>query len=188
MCYTLSVTKGRYQGMRKTIYFGSLVACFLLLMIPSISAIQVNTAEEAYKRQVIGVYDDGDNDDLEALIEAIRQRIDELKGRQDVSFLHLGLLGLFSDPDGPFKGGLDDIYDWTAFLFAVYGVFIFLHNLQEAPPNEVIEDFFDALKEMDVFKIAYSIILLFGYISIPVNVIMLLGDAFDVIDPDEDSF
>jgi len=51
-----------------------------------------------------------------------------------------------------------------------------------------LEDFFDAIKELDIFRIVDDIILLNGYISISIGILQTLGDAFDIIDPDEDGY
>ena len=172
--------------MNKKIVFGSLLAVFLMLMIPSVSAVNYQTIMRSNTLQPVSRTDDG-NEDTEALINAIQQRLNELE-EQNVTFMDIVPSGLFNDSDGPYKGGLDDIYDWIDLAVTVYSVYILLKTAEESPPVEILEDFFDAIKELDIFRIVDDIILLNGYISISIGILQTLGDAFDVIDPDEDGY
>jgi len=172
--------------MNKKIVFGSLLACFLMLMIPSVSAVNYQTSMRSNTLQPVSWTDDG-NEDTDALINAIQQRLNELE-EQNVTFMNIFPSGIFNDSDGPYKGGLDDIYDWIDLAVTVYSVYILLKTAEESPPVEILNDFFDAIKELDIFRIVDDIILLNVYISMSISILQTLGDAFDVIDPDEDGY
>jgi len=172
--------------MNKKILFGSLLAVFMMLMVPSVSAVNYQTSMRSNTLQPVSWTDDG-NEDADALVNAIQQRLNELE-EQNVTFMNIVPSGIFNDSDGPYKGGLDDIYDWIDLATVVYSVYILLKTAEESPPVEILEDFFDAIKELDIFRIVNDIILLNGYISISIGILQTLGDAFDVIDPDGDGY
>lgn len=95
------------KEMNKKIVFGSLLAVFLMLMIPNISAIEYRTTNEettpTYEPYI----------DEEELKDAILERIEQLKEQQK----HIAINSLnLTDPDGPLEGGLDDLMDYY-FLF-----------------------------------------------------------------------
>jgi len=98
--------------------FGSLLAVFLMLMIPSVSAVNYQTIMRSNTLQPVSRTDDG-SEDTETLINAIQQRLNELE-EQNVTFMDIVPSGLFNDSDGPYKGGLDDIYDWIDLAVAVF--------------------------------------------------------------------
>lgn len=57
--------------MKKTIVFGSLLAVFILLMIPNISAVEYNTVVEAHESYIIQRFEIKENE-LNELIESIK--------------------------------------------------------------------------------------------------------------------
>lgn len=75
--------------MKKTIVFGSILTCFLMLVVPSIPAVEYHSAveaNEAYLMEKIRNLDASNvekklsNINLETLIEKIRGKIDSLDG------------------------------------------------------------------------------------------------------------
>jgi hypothetical protein len=57
--------------MKKTIVFGSLLAVFLMLMIPNVSAVEYNTVAEAHESYIIQRFEITENE-LNELIESIK--------------------------------------------------------------------------------------------------------------------
>jgi hypothetical protein len=141
--------------MKKSILIGSLIACFLMLMIPNISAVEYTTFKNS-----------GPDYDEEELIQAIIERIEELQEKNP----NMKFYPNFDDPDGPFEGGLDDFLDWY-FLFAgiVYST-ILAYMLKELPLIEII-------KSGEILTIALAIL---DYGICTSATIVLLGEAFDI--------
>ena len=117
------------KEMNKKIVIESLLAVFLMLMIPSVSAVNYQTIMRSNTLQPVSLTDDG-SEDTETLINAIQQRLNELE-EQNVTFMDIVPSGLFNDSDGPYKGGLDDIYDWIDLAVAVYSIYILLKTAEE---------------------------------------------------------
>jgi hypothetical protein len=81
-----------------------------------------------------------------------------------------------TDPDGPFEGGLDDFSDWIDLVLAIifggaFMVFIKMQILQ---------------KVIETGNVATILIWIYDYIAYFRGCLNYLGDALDVIDPDED--
>ena len=148
--------------MRKTIIIGSIFACFLMLMIPTISAIECNI-----------IRNNGPDYDEEELKEAILERIEEIKEINPSP--KLCLWG--DDPDGPFEGGLDDPTDWKDLFIAIFNGFIVGTYISDIP--EII----DLILSLKLLSVSIYIITFGLYSS---YTLIELGDAFDIIDPDED--
>ena len=142
--------------MNRKIVFGSLIVCFLILIIPNINAVEYNTLI---------------NESNEELSESLSERIEELKVH-GVSFK----LFFKPDPDGPFEGGLDDFSDWNDLgLAIIFGgaflVFIKMNMLK----NAIESGYFTSV-----------LIWIYDYYIYFRSCLEYLGDALDVIDPDED--
>lgn len=60
--------------MRKTILFGSLIACFLMLMVPNVSAIEYQTVEDAFETQLLEKIQYINYDDLREQIKEINSK------------------------------------------------------------------------------------------------------------------
>ena len=141
--------------MKRKILFGSILVVFIMLLVPTIPAVEYNRSVKS-------------NEDI--LQEAILKRIEELK-EQDISFKVI----LSSDPDGPFEGGLDDRTDWRDLIFAIiYGGFFSLFL-----KNQILQK---AIETGDLTAILIRIVY---YVLYSRSCLQFLGDAFDIIDPDE---
>lgn len=67
------------RSMKKTIVFGSLLAAFLMLMIPDVSAIEYQTATDANKSYVIEKLNIAEND-LSEIIESFKKdKLEKIK-------------------------------------------------------------------------------------------------------------
>ena len=148
---------------KRGIIIGSIFVCILMLLVPSISAIE-------FKTFIDNKTDYNENE----LINALKERIEQLKVQNPDPKLTLN----GDDPDGPFEGGLDDPQDWLDLYFGiVYGfmlaLFIKHHALKEAFATGNIYTII-------IWIIDYG---LYTYYSLT-----HLGDAFDIIDPDEDGY
>jgi hypothetical protein len=149
--------------MKKNIVLGSILACFLMLMIPNISAVEYNT--------FINSEPDYDEDEL---IQAIIDRIEQL---QEIN-PYPKPCWTSDDPDGPFEGGLDDMYDWRdLFVGLIYGIILGL----AIKDNE----FRDLLESRNIIGM---VLWIFDYGLFTLNSAIRFGDAFDIIDPDEDGY
>ena len=147
----------------RTIIFGSIFACILMLLTPNISAIEFRTITDN-----INGYNENE------LINAIKERIEQLKVQNpDPKIILNG-----DDPDGPFEGGLDDPYDWMNLYFGIiYGLIlaIFIKN--------------QALKEAFITGNIFTIIIwIIKYGLYTLNTLIRFGDAFDIINPDDDGY
>ena len=141
--------------MKRKILFGSILVVFIMLLLPTIQAVEYGNSVES-------------NEDI--LKEAILKRIEELK-EQNISFKVI----FSSDPDGPFEGGLDDRTDWRDLVFAIIygGVFtLFLKN-------QILQ------KVIETGEINTILLWIVDYVLYSRSCLQLLGDAFDIIDPDE---
>jgi hypothetical protein len=147
----------------RTIIFGSIFACVLMLLAPSVSAIELKTISD-------NMTDYNENE----LITTIKDRIEQLKVQNpDPKFTLNG-----DDPDGPFEGGLDDPRDWLDLYFGIiYGYMLALFIKHHA------------LKEAFATGNIYTIIIwIIDYELYTYYTLIYLGDAFDIIDPDEDGY
>jgi hypothetical protein len=127
-----------------------------LMMIPTVSSVEYKISVEFYE---------------DSLQETILERIEELN-EKDISFIVTSK----TDPDGPFEGGLDDFSDWIDLgLSIIFGgafmVFIKMQILQ---------------KVIEKGNVATILIWIYDYIVYFRSCLNYLGDALDVIDPDED--
>jgi len=148
--------------MKKIIVFGSIIACFLMLLVPNISAIEFRSIKE-------NTTDYNENE----LIDALKVRIEQLKAQNPDPKMTLK-----GDPDGPFKGGLDDPKDWADLFSGIMsGFFIGLifknHLLMKAIASGDIYDIVTCILDYEIFTWA---------------LLTTLGDAFDIIDPDGDGY
>ena len=156
--------------MKRKILFGSILVVFLMLLVPTIPAVEYNSSVES-------------NEDI--LQETILKRIEELK-EKDIS-----LKGFFkTDPDGPFEGGLDDIRDWWKLIYAISET-ILLSDIIVLLPS-VIPQYIDWLTSGDfgsiLLGILYITLMILDFTLVPISVLEAYGDAFDIIDPNEDGY
>lgn len=148
---------------KKCIIFGSIFACILILLVPIISAIEFRTVKD-------NITDYNENE----LINALKERIEKMKVQNPNPKLTLN----GDDPDGPFEGGLDDPQDWLDLYFGiVYGVMLALFIKHHALKG--------AFSTGNIFTIVIWII---DYGLYTYNTLTDFGDAFDIIDPDEDGY
>ena len=95
--------------MNKKIVFGSLLAVFMMLVVPSVSAVNYQTAMRSNTLQPVSWIDDG-NKDTDALINAIQQRLNELE-EQNVTFVNIVFPpGFLTIQMAPIKA------DWMTFM------------------------------------------------------------------------
>ena len=134
-----------------------------MLLVTNISAIEYKTFTE-------NVTDYNENE----LINAIKDRIELLKIQNPNPKLTLN----GDDPDGPFKGGLDDFYDWNDCFFGIMCAFILSVLLK----NHVL---MEAISSGKIYAIITNII---KYGLYTWATLISFGDAFDIIDPDEDGY
>ena len=148
--------------MKKTIVFGSIIVCFLMLLVPNISAIESGNITENLT----------DYNEKE-LIDAIKERIEELKVQNPnpkITFKN--------DSDGPFEGGLDDPFDWLDLFFGI----TIGYSLVKMFKNQWLRK---AFATGDPYTIILCII---DYGLYTWSTLYYFGDAFDIIDPDEDGY
>ena len=147
----------------KIIIFGSIFACFLMLLAPSVSAIEFGSMTE-------NVTDYNETE----LIDAIKERIEELKILNPDPKFTLNN----DDADGLFKGGLDDRYDWMDLIRGIYFGFVLASMLKNHTLRQTIA-------AGNIYDIVTCII---NYEIITWNTLIAFGDAFDIIDSDEDGY
>jgi len=97
-----------------------LFTVFLMLMIPNISAIECKTIinKQNYSNPLI------DEDELK---NAIIERIEQLQEQNN----DLNIIGLnWTDPDGPFEGGLDDMADFICLVCGIISAGMFLSAIK----------------------------------------------------------
>jgi hypothetical protein len=147
----------------RTIIFGSIFACLLIILVPNISAIEFIIITK-------NTVDYNENE----LIAAIKEKIEQLKAQK--TNLQISLIK--DDPDGPFEGGLDDTYDWVDLYFGIiYGYILLLFIKNKSLKN--------AFSTGNIFTI---IIWLIDYGLYSIDTLRRFGDAFDIIDPDENGY
>lgn len=140
---------------KKTILIGSIVACFLMLMIPTITAVEYIT----YKKI-------GPEINEEELKNAILERIQEMREQEkQITITDIN----WDDPDGAFEGGLDDYTDFMALFFGIFysGYFLYGIKIGILRNSENLLDFIDGL-------------VYYGACSI--EILAYFGEAFDVFD------
>ena len=147
----------------RTIIFGSIFVCILMILPPNIYAIELRTITDD-----ITVYNENE------LFNAIKERIEKLKTQK----LNPKMFLAQNDSDGPFEGGLDDLYDWLDLYSGIFYGYIVLLFIK----NQALKVVF-ALRNMLVTSIWLVDYGLFTYYTL-IN----FGDAFDIIDPDEDGY
>jgi len=145
--------------MKRTILIGSLFACFLMLMIPNISAIESLTVSNS-----------GPDYDEEELIQAILQRIEELK----VSNPTPKPCWNSDDPDGPYEGGLDDPSDWINLFLSLVNTIILGKFLNKYKPRDFLRE--------DSLTVSLYIL---NCSTLTLNGLLYLADAFDIFDYEE---
>jgi hypothetical protein len=143
---------------KKILLFGSLLAVFLMLMIPNVSAIQYITLEHETTQLVRNMSED-------EIKNAILRRMQHLK--KSFTF-NINM----TDPDGPLKGGLDDLTDYINLILGLGGSFSLLHSIIELIFSQ---NLYDKIRLM----------ISSGILSI--GTLEWLGEAFDIIEmPTED--
>ena len=163
-----------------------LVIVFLIVVVPNVSAIEYNSANE-----IIEYRNKWSTDiNIEELRDAILDRIKELDIEGKSNFQYLLSNGLFDDPDGPFEGGLDDINDWIDLFYALFQTMELSIIIISLP--ELIPQFIEWLNSGEFESILLGIVFVtLGIIDFsfgPISILQAYGDAFDVIDPDEDGY
>lgn len=147
----------------RTIIFGSIFTCLLILLVPNISAIEFITITE-------NTTDYNENE----LIDAIKEKIEQLKAQK--TNLQISLIK--DDPDGPFEGGLDDTYDWVDLYYGIlYGYILLLFIKNKSLKN--------AFATGNLYTI---IIWIIDYGLYTYGTLTNFGDAFDIIDPDKNGY
>ena len=66
--------------MKKIIFFGSLMAVFVMIMVPSIPAIQNQVVKNSFREKIIEIIE---NEDYQALIEYLSQLINDIEEPSD---------------------------------------------------------------------------------------------------------
>ena len=148
--------------MKKTIVFGSIIVCFLMLLVPNISAIESGNITE-------NITDYNEKE----LIDAIKERIEELKVQNPnpkITFKN--------DSDGPFEGGLDDPFDWLDLFFGI----TIGYSLVKMFKNHLL---IKAFLTSNIYIIVTQMI---SYGLYTWSTLYYLGDTFDIIDPDNDGY
>ena len=148
---------------KRSIVFGSIFACILMLLASNISAIEFKTVKE-------NVTDYNEY----RLIDTLKERIEQL----EIQNPNLKLTLSDDDPDGPFEGGLDDPQDWLdLYLGIIYGFMLAVFIKHQALKG--------AFATRNIFTITTWIIDygLYTYVTLTD-----FGDAFDIIDPDGDGY
>ena len=147
----------------RTILFGSIFTCILMLLVPNLSAIEFKTVSDNIT--------DYNEDEL---INVIKERIEELKLQNPDLKISFDL----DDPDGPFEGGLDDFYDWKDLFI---GIMYSIGLIKMLKSHFLIQ----ALVSGNIYSIVGWI---FNYGSYTTFTLINFGDAFDIIDPDENGY
>jgi hypothetical protein len=154
-------------------------------MIPNVSSVEYNLFER-YNENDIQIK----NFNINYLSDSILNRIKELKSNDEKQFSNFFFNGLFNDPDGPFEGGLDDIRDWAVFIYACIQTF-FLSGLIIILPS-LIPLYVQWLSYGDIGSVIIGLFMLtlnvLNFIILPSSIIELFGDAFDIIDPNNDGY
>jgi hypothetical protein len=138
---------------KKTIIIGSLLAVFLMMMIPNISAIQYITLEHETTQLARNM----SKDEIKG---AILQRIQHLK---KPFTLNINM----TDPDGPLEGGLDDFSDFVHLLFGIISTISLGYTLVTIFLSQNI---FSTLK--NIFYSGY-----FTFLDL-----IYFGEAFDILE------
>lgn len=148
---------------KRDIIFGSIFAGILMLLAPNISAIEFKTVKE----------NKTDYNEYE-LIDAIKERSEQLKIQNPNPKFILN----DEDPDGPFEGGLDDPYDWMNLYFGIiYGLLLAICIKNQALKEE--------FQTGNIFK-TINWIIKYGLYTL--NTLIGFGEAFDIINPDDDGY
>ena len=154
-----TVTRGGIK-MKKAIVFGSMLACFLMLMIPNVSAFEYQTVVDS---KVPVYYPDLNEEELK---DAILERIEQLQEqKKDISILGLN----WTDPDGPLEGGLDDISDIGNLLIGIFASGLVLSMI-----------IYGGIRNAPTIYELVGWIILYG-VNIG-NALVCFGEAFDVIE------
>ena len=66
--------------MKKIIFFGSLMAVFLMIMVPSIPAVQKQVVKNSFREKIIEIIE---NEDYQSLIELLSQLIKDIEEPPD---------------------------------------------------------------------------------------------------------
>jgi hypothetical protein len=137
-----------------------------MLTTPALPAIQHNTTTITQKNHPLNTPDI----DPEELKKAILERIEELL-QKDITFINQLILDP-SDPDGPYKGGLDDLTDFKYLFWGLLdtGWLVFAFKI----------GFF---QEENLLMLIYNLLLGAG---MGLTALLHFGEAFDVIDADRD--
>lgn len=138
---------------KKSIIFGSLLAVFLMLMIPNVSAIQYITLEHETTKLARNMSED-------EIKNAILQRIQQL---EKPITLNINM----TDPDGPLEGGLDDFFDFVNLIFGLIGTISLGYALVTIFLSQNI---FSTLK--NIFYSGY-----FTFLDL-----IYFGEAFDILE------
>jgi hypothetical protein len=159
--------------MKRSILIGSIFVCFLMLMTTTIGAVEFQT-----------ILNNGPDIDDEELKTAILQRIEELKISNPKP------CWTFDDPDGPFEGGLDDWYDWKDLIYSCVQTILLTKLVLDLP--EIIPLYLELITSDDVGSIIagvyFIVLIIFDLTVVPIHVLQSYGDAFDIIDPDENGY
>ncbi len=146
--------------MKKPILIVSVLACVIMLLLPSITAVEYSMM----KKEVPPYTPEYEKDELK---NAILQRIEDLKQQQkDIHILGMS----WEDPDGAFEGGLDDYTDIISLGYGLYWSGLFLTGFMNGYLKNAV-DFLDFIE---------TLVLFYGNLSL--LTFIYLGEAFDVVD------
>ena len=148
--------------MKKKIIFGIFLVAFLIMIIPSVPAVEYHTAVEMTNKSKFVEK----TKDTEVLKQVIQQRINKLI-QQDVSFKDLLCSRSSLDPDGPYIGGLDDPTDWKALFWGLMGCTFLTFSLKLL------------LKPENILQLIGGIL---GSFSTMFNILINFCEAFDILE------
>jgi hypothetical protein len=149
---------------RKKILLVAVLTAFLMLMMPSISAVQRSTIQEP---KVLGPTKNDNRSEIEQLKQQIIQRAEELE-EQDYSFKKMLKNTHFKDSDGPTVGGLDDPGDWIALVIGLISVGMSMYCLKQA------------LESLANGDIRMTLVWLLDTFIWTIDALLYLANAFDI--------
>ncbi len=91
-----------------------------------------------------------------------------------------------SDPNGPYRGGLDDPTDLNYLTSAVIALINLAIMLYKNTPMEYIDDLKESLENGNYFNVTMDLSGLTSYAIIMVSLLIFTLEAFDILDCDRD--
>ena len=149
---------------KKKILLVAVLTALLMLMMPSISAVQQSMIQ---KTKVLGPIEGYNQQEIEKLKQQIIQRAEELE-EQDYSFKKMLKNTHFKDLDGPTFGGLDDPGDWIALVIGLISVGVSVYCFKQA------------LESLANGDIRSTLVWLLDTFIWTIDALLYLRDAFDI--------